>query len=80
MSKEKKIRTYTLKTIEDITNVLTNENVDNFLVDFKAWLSYRLKFKEVKIDNLVKFDNTKFTWIDDGKHEADIRLKVKFIK
>jgi hypothetical protein len=68
---------YDLKTIEDITNVLTESNIDNFLVDFKMWLSMRIEFKKIKeAEGVVKFDNTQFRWIDDGKHEADITLKV----
>lgn len=68
---------YDLKTVEDITNVLNESNIDNFLVDFKMWLSMRIEFKKIKeMVGVVKFDNTQFRWIDDGKHEADINLKI----
>lgn len=72
-------KSYKLVTIQDITKVLTDKNIDNFLVNFKMWLSMRIEFKKVeKVGDIVKFDNTRFTWIDDGKHEADFRVKVNF--
>jgi hypothetical protein len=73
-----KSKEYKLKTVEDITNVITKDNLDNFLIDFKSWLSLRIGFKEVKeLENAVQFDNSQFRWIDDNKHNATINIKVK---
>jgi hypothetical protein len=72
------MKVHKLKTIEDITKVLTDKNIDNFLEDFRMWLSMRIEFTKLGISgDTLTFDNSQFRWIDDGKHEADLRIRVK---
>jgi len=69
---------YTFKTIKDITEVITKDNIDNFLVDFKEWLSVAIEFNKIKeFKGLVKLDTSQFKWQDDGKHNAIINIKTK---
>ena len=69
-------KTYALKTVEDITNVVNEKNLSNFIIDFTAWLTMRVVFKKSGIDEkVIKFDNSQFRWIDDGKHDKLITIK-----
>jgi len=72
-----------LKTIEDILNVVNAENIDNFLIDFRGFLSVNVLVQTTQ--ELVGKENVEITreerevmhWIDDEKTEAYITIKVK---
>lgn len=73
-----------LITIQDIVNVITRENLDNFLIDFKNFLEVYIGVNELtsavcKAENLPegKFDVIKMVWIDDQKHDCSINLNIK---
>ena len=69
---------YTFKTIKDITEAITKDNIDNFLVDFKEWLSVAIEFNEIKeFKGLVKLDISQFKWTDDNKHDKVIHIHTK---
>jgi len=73
-----KSKIYTFKTLEDITNVVTKDNIDNFLIDFKEWLSIAIEFNKLKeFKNLISLDISQFKWQDDGKHDKVINIKSK---
>jgi len=69
---------YTFKTIKDITEAITKDNIDNFLVDFKEWLSVAIEFNKIKeFKGLVKLDTSQFKWTDDNKHDKVIHIHTK---
>jgi hypothetical protein len=64
--------------MKDVTNVVTEDNIDNFMIDFKTWLSMAIQFKKIKeLKGLVKLDISKFKWEDDGKHDLGVHIKSK---
>lgn len=70
-------KTYKLKTVEDIANAVTLDNVDRFVDDFRMWLGHVLAHRGTKKILLKgkyayfgEIDITSLTWIDDGKHEG----------
>jgi phosphopantetheine adenylyltransferase len=69
---------YTFKTIKDITEAITKDNIDNFLVDFKEWLSVAIEFNKIKeFKGLVKLDISQLKWTDDNKHDKVIHIHTK---
>jgi len=75
-----KDKIYKIKTIKDIHKIVTEKNIDNFIIDLKSFLIYRMNMKKLKIfENIfkVEFDEDTFTWEDDGKHKGKITIKIK---
>lgn len=81
MSKPKE---YRLVTIADIIDVLTSENIDNFLVDFKSFIETtqnllhiaRVLDPELKDKKNSEIGEPIFNWIDDGKHDQTGGLRI----
>lgn len=72
-----KAKTYNLVTIEDILKVVNKDNLDNFIIDFKYYLDWRINFNDTDIlKDIIKFKDYNFRWIDDGKHNAKITIEV----
>lgn len=72
------MKTYKLKTIKDILEVVTEDNLENFMVDLMAFLSMRIEFNKLEtLKGVIKMDDSCFQWIDDGKHNATYKFKVK---
>lgn len=75
---------YRLVTIADIIDVLTPENIDNFLIDFKSFVETAQNlFKlaalidpELQGKKNSDIGQAVFNWIDDGKHEATGGLRI----
>ena len=71
-----------LKTLEDVLKVITTENIDNFLIDFRGWLSMNMlvdTIQEVVGEKNATVNVTErgvMHWIDDGK--TDAKIKVEF--
>ena len=65
-----------LKSVEDIINVVNENNLDNFIVDFKNYLAMHIVLKIAKENHKdvdVQVDKTIFQWIDDGKNEINLK-------
>lgn len=75
---------YRLVTVADIVDVLTPENIDNFLIDFKSFVQSiqnlcdlaRAIDPEMKGKKYSELGQPVFNWIDDGKHEQKGGLKI----
>lgn len=71
-----------LRTIADIIKVINPENIDNFLIDFKGFLTLNIVVKAAQdllgndADVYLKEEGV-MQWIDDGKTDATIKLEVK---
>lgn len=65
-----------LKTVKEMLAVLNENNIDNFLVDFKCWLELGIEFKSNMV-GIVKFDDSQFKWIDDGEHNLTVNVTIK---
>jgi hypothetical protein len=78
---------YRLVTISDMVDVVTPDNIDNFLIDLKSFIqsTHNLIYLAKMIDpELADKKNSEiggpiFNWIDDGKHEESggLRLEVE---
>lgn len=71
---------YKLRTIKQITNVVNENNIDNFLVDFRSFLQTRIGWKKLNMNGLIKIDFTSFNWMDDGKNDVVITINPLIIK
>ena len=77
-----KEKEYHLKTIQDILDVLTMANLDNFKKDFNAWLDVHVA---IKISNelfkesmkIQQINHGEMIWIDDGKNEQNYNITIK---
>lgn len=70
------MKTYNIKTIADLENIITSKNASAFLQDFTTWLAMCITAKEMK-PQVLKPDFTHFEWIDDGKHNINVTIKHK---
>lgn len=80
------MKEHQVKTVQDIINCTNEDNLDNFLKDLRTVIetSHALqKFSDLVADQndikkeLNKLEGEGFTWIDDGKNNAEIQLKPK---
>lgn len=72
-----KIKEYKLKTIQDIVKVVDLDNIENFITDFKNYLSSRIITREIaKISDADIQTNDFFNWIDDGKTDIKINIQL----
>lgn len=76
----KEEKEYKLNTIQDILNVITKDNIENFKKDFNKWLDYHLAIKMA--NELFKNDievqqvhEGTMIWIDDNKNDANINVE-----
>jgi len=69
---------YKLRTIQDIENVVTPENIECFKKDFCSWLDILVAARKgfMGLPVIIKSDG-EFTWIDDGKNDATINIRVE---
>ena len=80
MSKE-----YEITTIKDVTDCVNSDNIDNFIKDFRTYLELHIGFQGLmnaigdaeQIPSEVTEIQSKFHWIDDGKHEHKIIMDTK---
>lgn len=71
------MKEYKLKTIEDIIKVVDENNVDNFIKDFTAFLGLCILQKTCnKIEGVITKHEPIFCWIDDGKNDIKINIKI----
>lgn len=68
-----------IKTISELIKVVNKNNVENFLEDFSVWLHLCVNLKTFEGENVKISQQKYFHWIDDGKHDATVRLKVENI-
>jgi len=68
-------------TIKELLEIVNDKNIDNFLVDFSAWLHMNIEMKKfadgMNLPGIEIRHTDYFHWIDDGKHGATITLKVE---
>ncbi len=65
-----KDKEYKLNTVKDFLDVVTEDNLELLIQDFKMFLGMRLQIKNLKMSNIIKPKYDYFHWIDDGKHNA----------
>jgi len=76
---------YELNTIQDIVDAVNEDNIDNFMIDFKGFLDGFIALKaisklsigedEIEIDHRVKVGS--LVWIDDNENKINITLTAE---
>ena len=73
------MNTHKIETLQDIIKCTNENNLDNFLKDFRVFLQMANSFK--KIDGLQgelsRRSVDQFIWIDDGEYNYEIKLTIK---
>ena len=62
---------YNLRNVNDFISVVTADNIDNLLDNFKKYLMF---VKTNQYSELISLNKDCFTWIDDGKSEIIIKI------
>jgi hypothetical protein len=70
-------QTYDIRTLQDITDCVTSENIEGFLVDFECVLRAHILIRaltaekaqkgEIHEDSIIVFES--FEWIDDNEQK-----------
>jgi hypothetical protein len=77
---------YELRTFKDIIEAVTEENVDNFIIDFSNYLKLHLSLKKIKssptiipqhLADSLEIEKDRMVWIDDGKNDVRLIIGVK---
>ena len=71
---------YELKTLKEILQVVTSENIECFITDFGSWLHLKMVAREIqeKLPAGIEIkDNYIFRWIDDKKNNITIKIKIE---
>jgi hypothetical protein len=71
----KKSKHYNLKTIEDISKMVNEKNIQNFLIDFSECLLRLVVARKKSKLSAKDFYMSEMEWIDDGKHKLTIKIK-----
>jgi len=78
---EKENNKHNIEKIEDIFKVVNSNNKENFLKDFSNWLDLNISLKEnvekSSLKDVIKLPLNQFIWIDDGKNEMNLNIKLK---
>ena len=76
------MKQFTIKTTDDMISCTNEDNIDLFLTDLRSYLTTAHLLKKVvgligTTEDEKKLGSDGFTWIDDGKHNATVRLRKK---
>lgn len=66
-----------INTIEDVLKVVNKDNLNDFIIDFKSFLEFRLNFEDMNFLKILKPKDNIFRWINDGEHKATINIEVQ---
>ncbi len=61
------MKSYKIKTLQDIVKAVDANNIDGFLKDFELWLKMTVEAKKMNIPG-VELANSTFTWNDDNEN------------
>lgn len=62
---------YQITTVSDFVNVVTAENIDGLLTDFRNFLT----MVKINANPNMPFNTESFNWTDDGKNDFIVDLK-----
>ena len=60
------MKSYKLKTIKQVAEVVNEKNLKGFIIDFEQWLKIVVKMKNSKLAKIVRIELETFKWNDDG--------------
>jgi|LGOV01.1.fsa_nt_gb hypothetical protein len=81
-----KPKQYQIKTVQDMIDCTSEDNINNFLTDLKAVIKMAHAMQDLvntitEVDVISKeyteIQSKGFVWIDDGKHNVEIRIEGK---
>jgi hypothetical protein len=71
---------YELKTLRDVANLLTEEQFEMFIEDFRNFCKTTKNMNEIKKifgDSIEITSGDGFLWVDSGKHEQRTEIKIE---
>lgn len=73
----KKHQTFKFRTIEEL-HAIPIEKIEHFCRDLGLWLTLN-KIAEAHTSDQIKVTTPRdvFGWIDDGKHDVNLTIKIK---
>lgn len=73
---------YKIETIEDISNVITKENLENFMIDFIDVMNKLVEIKELCKEKTGEYPQglmKELTWVDDDIRGVS-KIEIKTTK
>lgn len=68
-------KTYTIATMQDIFDLITEDNIDSFMLDFyKMVHTNALARKEIGEEEWMKLRMPSFRWINDNKNDLEFKF------
>jgi hypothetical protein len=77
---EPKPKEYVLTTMKELFELVNQDNVSNLVTDFGLALVSYAHAKAAIVAKGMSMDEVEtksFTWIDDGKHDIELKVKPK---
>lgn len=72
-----KYKTYTIATMQDIFDIIKEDNINAFMLDFYKMIHTNvLARKEIGEEDWVKLRMPSFEWKDDGKSDLSFKFEV----
>lgn len=72
------MKSYKLDTISQIIDVVTSDNIDVFIQDFKLFLEMRIEIAKIHHDEVEIEMPTTFEWNDDGNPGlTELNISIK---
>jgi len=77
---------YQIKTMQDVFNCVTMDNINNFIIDFRGVIETYIAFRNLSKTigeveglppGLAEVSSEGYTWIDDGKHDKTVKIAIK---
>ena len=70
------MKTIKFKSIKQLADFVTEENVEAIKTDFSLWLDIIVMSRPLEKIGVGKVNTDEFGWIDDGKHDPKFKVKV----
>jgi len=68
---------YQLKTLAEVLEAVTDENIGGFLTDFTRWLAIDIQMRSPELKGKIELKNRGiFHWIDDRKTEIKATIEI----
>lgn len=72
------MKSYKLNTISDIIDVVTSDNIDTFISDFRLFLEMRIEIAKLANEDVSIEMPTEFDWTDDNiKGLTELKIQIK---
>lgn len=71
------MKSYKIRTTDDIVKAVNANNIDGFLEDFELWLRMSIEIKKISVPGF-DVQNKGFTWNDDNENGVSKGVEIEF--